>query len=971
MQIKKAILFFLLLTSTVIYAQTGKNLVSGTVVDETGEPLIGVTVSVGQNVGTMTDVDGKYSLEVSASSPISFTYIGYMTQVLTPKGKTLNVVMKENDTILDEVVVVGYGVQKRRDVTGAVVSIKPSDMENMPNVNIVQSLQGKLPGLNITNTGSSAEGSVKMRVRAKNSISADAGPLIVLDGIQFEGSISEINPNDIESIEILKDASSAAIYGARAAGGVLLITSKKGVAGKTTISFNSSVGISKIINRPDMMNGTQYYNFKKERMGVGIFDTTQFEKGVDTDWLGLAMQTGINQEYNLSISGGNEKTKYYVSGNVSQVKGVAKNDEFNRYNLRLNLTTDITSWLQYGTNTVLGYYDRPGQKADLVGALNMNPLTEPYNTDGSFNLLPNVDDQSVKNPLEGLNVQKEDVARSVNTTNYLNIKFPFLQGLSFKTIAGYYFRSRLSESYQDRNATFEGQSKSGVARANNQYVQDWSIENILNYNHQFGMHAIDLTGVYTSRENVTKNHNNTGVGFGGDLMTYYQFQLATTLSPNDSYREERALSQLFRANYNYDSKYLLTFSIRRDGFSAFGSNNKYGTFPSVALGWNIEREKFVSSFTPLDRAKLRVSYGESGNQAISPYQTMPTMSNGYYLDNNGKPLVGFYPDKLADPTLSWETTRQFNMGLDFSFLKGRVSGSFDSFFASTVDLLLNKKIPQINGVGTIRQNIGETRSHGVELAISTVNIQTKDFTWTTDFNIAHNRNKIVNVGLFDQNGKAVDNLASNWFIGKPIDVIYAYKFDGIWQETDNILDSHMPDARPGDVRIKDVNKDGKITADDKEIIGYPNPDYTIGLMNTLRYKDITFSFFFNAVHGVTRYTEYMNTFFNGRNIRQREWWTPENKINTYPANRDNSSPYGTNYFGKTNDASYIRLSDISLSYSLPKNIISKIGIEKLEVYGNVKNVFTLTDYIGLDPEFSSDYDTPQTRTFLFGLRVTL
>lgn len=975
MQKKKLFLFLLLITSVVINAQTKKIPISGTVTDDKGESLIGVTISVvGQNVGTITDIDGRYSIDVpSDASSLSFTYVGFKTQIISVgTNRVLNIVMREDDKVLDEVVVVGYGVQKRRDVTGAVVSVKPSDLENMPNVNIVQSLQGKLPGLNITNTGSSAEGEVKMRVRAKNSIGADAGPLIVLDGIQYEGFISEINPNDIESIEVLKDASSAAIYGARAAGGVLLITTKKGASGKTSVTFGTSFGITNIINRPDMMDATQFYNFKKARMGVGSFETEQFEKGVNTDWLDLAMQTGISQEYNLSVAGGSEKTKYYVSGNASRVKGVAKNDEFNRYTMRLNLDTDITSWLKFGTNTMLGYHDRPGEGANISNANKMSPLTEPYKEDGTLNLQPNRDDSSVKNPLEGLNVQKEDVARSMNTTNFLHIQFPFVKGLSFKTIAGYSYRSRLIESYESRTATFEGESKKGVATVNNQYKQEWSIENILNYNRQFGVHALDLTGVYTSREYITKYHDNTGVGFGGDYMTYYQFKLATTLTPGDTYSKQRALSQLFRVNYNYDSKYLFTFSIRRDGFSAFGTNNKYGTFPSVALGWNMERESFMSSLTWLDRAKLRLSYGESGNQAIDPYATMPTMSNEYYLNDKKDPLVGFYPNKLADPTLSWETTRQINAGLDFSFLKGRISGSLDYFSANTFDLLLNKKIPQINGVNTIRQNIGKTKSHGIELALSTVNIDTKDFTWTTGFNISHNRNEIVNIGLFDENGKPVDNLASRWFIGEPIDVIYSYEFDGIWQESDNILESHMPEARPGDVKIKDINGDGKITEDDQHIIGYKDPDYTIGLMNTLRYKDISLSFFFNAVHGITRYTEYMNTFFDGKtNIRQREWWTPENRINTYPANRDNSNPKGLNYFGKANDASYIRLSDISLSYSLPKKIIGKIGINKLEVYGNVKNVFTLTDFIGLDPEFTSDYGVPQTRTFLFGFRLGL
>ncbi len=975
MQRKKLFLLLLLLiTTVVINAQTNKIPISGTVTDENQEPLIGVTVIVvGQNAGTITDTDGKYSLEVPVSSSLSFTYMGFLPQTIqVGTSRLINVVMKEDSKVLDEIVVVGYGVQKRRDVTGSVMSVKPSDLENMPNANIVQSLQGKLPGLNIVNTGTSAEGSTKMRIRAQNSINADAGPLIVLDGIQYEGFLSEINPNDIESIEVLKDASSAAIYGARAAGGVLLITTKKGTAGKTNITFNTTFGITNIIQRPDMMDATQFYNFKKARTGVSSFETEQFEKGVNTDWLDHAMQTGFSQEYNLSISGGSDKTRYYVSGNVNRIEGVAKNDEFNRYTLRLNLDTEITSWLKFGTNTVLGYHDRPGEKANISNAMKMNPLTSPYDEDGEIMLQPNRDDMSVTNPLEGLNIQKEDVARSMNTINYLQVDFPFLKGLSYKVVAGYNFRSRLIETYKSSTATLEGQSKKGVATVNNQYKQEWSIENILNYNNQFGLHGVDLTGVYTSREYVTKYHDNTGVGFLGDYMTYYQFKLATTLTPGDTYNKETALSQMFRVNYNYDSRYLFTFSLRRDGFSSFGDNNKYGTFPSVALGWNMERESFMSSLSWLDRSKLRLSYGESGNQAINAYETMPTMSNEYYLDNEGNPLVGFYPNKLADPTLSWETTRQFNIGWDFSFLKGRLFGSFDAFFANTFDLLLNKKVPQINGVNSIRQNIGKTKSKGLELSLSSVNVKTKDFTWRTDFNISHSKNKIVDVGLFDESGNAVDNVANRWFIGKPIGVVYSYEFDGIWQETDDIMNSHMPEARPGDVRVKDVNGDGKITTDDMHVIGRKDPDYRIGLMNTLSYKDFTFSFFFNAVHGVTRYTEYMNTFFDGKtNIRQREWWTAENRINTYPANRDDSNPYGLNYFGKTNDASYIRLSDISLGYSLPKNITSKLGISKLELFGNVKNVFTLTDYIGLDPEFDSDYGVPQTRTFLFGFRLGL
>lgn len=976
MQKKKTILLFLLLIATVaITAQTRKVSVSGTVTDEKGEALIGVTVAItGESHGTVTDFNGTYTLEVSGTSSLTFSYIGYQSQTIAVNSKTqINVILKEDSQLLNEVVVVGYGVQKRSDVTGAVVSIKPSDLENMPSANIVQSLQGKLPGLSITNTGTSAEGSTKMRVRAQNSISADAEPLIILDGIQYNGFLSEINPNDIESIEILKDASSAAIYGAKAANGVLLITTKKGSLGKTKIAFNTTLGISNVINRPDMMSSAEFVAFKKERLGsVSSFEESQFQKGINTNWLDETLQTGVSQEFNLSISGGTESTQYFVSGNVSQIKGVAKNDEFNRYTFRINLDTEITPWLKFGTATTLGYHDRPGEKAKIDNAITMLPLTEPYDADGNIIYQPNEDDQNTASPLQQLNFQKEDVARSIITNNYLQVDFPFLKGLSYKLIGGYNFRNRLIELYKASNNTLEGEKAGGSATVNNQYKQDWSLENILSYNRTFGVHSVNLTGVYSAREYVRKYHDNTGVGFPGDYMSYYQFKLATTLTPKDEYEKQTSISQMFRLNYSYNSKYLFTFTVRRDGFSAFGDDNKYGVFPSVALGWNMQEEAFMQKFEWLDRSKLRLSYGENGNQAIAAYTTMPTMSNQYYLDNDGNPQIGFYPNKLADPTLSWETTRQVNIGWDFSFLKGRLFGSFDAYFANTYDLLLNKKVPQINGVNSIRQNVGKTKSRGVELALSSVNIATKDFRWTTDFNIAQSKNEIVNVGLFDEDGIPMDNVGSNWFIGKPINVIYSYEFDGIWQETDDIINSHMPEAKPGDVRVKDYDGDGKITTDDRHVIGQKDPKYTVGLMNTLSYKGLSFSFFFTASKGVTRYTEYMNTYFDGKkNMRKREWWTPDNKLNNYPANRDDSNPYGINYFGKTNDASYIRLSDISLGYKFPQPVARKMGLDRLEVFGNVKNVFTITDFIGLDPEYTSDYALPLTRTFMFGLRVAL
>ncbi len=966
-------LFFLAFGAT-SFSQSNPIPITGTVTDKLDEPLIGVSVRLdGTTTGTLTDIDGKYSINAPENSTLIFSYIGYIPQeVKVGTNTVINVSLEGDNKLLNEVVVVGYGVQKRRDVTGAIASIKPDELKEMPNTNIAQSLQGKLPGLSVTNLGSSAEGDVRIRVRAQNSINADSSPLIVLDGIQFEGFLSEINPNDIESMEVLKDASSAAIYGAKAANGVILITTKRGSDGKTRISFDVNTGFSKLIDVPNMMNGPQFYSFKNERMGTSFFEDQQNQAGVDTDWLKHATQTGVRTEYNLSISGGSNRTTYYVSGNVNRTKGIAINDNFYRYTLRTNLETQITSWLKFGTNSNLGYYDRPGAGANIANALRMNPLTQAYDADGNLLYAPNPTDISVTNPLEPLNHTSEDVARSLMTTNFLHFDFPFLKGLSFRIIGGYNFRSRLIETYMSSANTLVGQQVGGRAIVNNQYKQDWSVENILNYQKEFGVHTLNLTGVYTARENTTKYHDLAGVGFPGDYRSYYQFRDGTTLTPGDTYNQINELGQTIRMNYTYDGRYLLTATARRDGYSAFGEKNKYGIFPSIALGWNIDREDFASDWNWLYTAKLRLSYGETGNRAIDAYATMPSMSSEYFLDNDGNPLVGFYPNKLGDPTLSWETTKQSNAGLDFSLFRGRISGSIDAYMAKTHDLLLYKSIPQINGVNTIRQNIGSTSSNGLEIQLNTVNIDSRDFKWRTNINFSRSRNKILNVGLYDENGNPTDNLGNRWFIGQPINVVYSYEFGGTWQETDDIANSYMPNAKPGDVKVINFNGDSIISTQDMHIIGYRDPDFTVGVMNMLSYKNVTLSFFFNAVKGITRYTEHTNTFFDGKtNIRSRQWWTPDNPINTYPANRDDSNPYGINYFGKYNDASYLRLSDISLAYQFPASMIQPLNIEQLSVFANVKNVITFTNYVGLDPEFTSDYGIPQSRTFIVGLRLGL
>lgn len=968
------ILLFLLFSCFFSALAQVKN-ITGTVKDNKGETLPGVSVKLkGTQQGTVTDAEGKFRLRVPGPSAVLvFTYIGFQTQeVPVGSAAALNVVMKDNATNLEEVVVVGYGTQKKRDVTGAVASFKAEQIESMPQTTITQSLQGKIPGLSISTSSADAEGnSNNIQIRGRNSITASNSPLIVVDGIPFSDQLSEINPNDIESMDVLKDASSAAIYGSRAANGVILITTKKGKAGKTKISYSGYTGMDEIGHLPDMMNGDQFYQTKVDRFGTSVLTNTEIESheaGLSTDWVKLATHTGTRQQHSLAASGGSETMHYYLSGTYNSVNGIARNDKFDRYNIRLNLDTKLASWITLGTNTQLGYYDRSGVNASFSDAFVMNPLAIPYQSNGSINLTPWAEDPYFKNPLEGLNVQNEDITRSVISNNYIKIDIPYVKGLSYRLNTGYTYRYRNVETYYGAN-TRDGLQQKGVSQIDNWNNEDWIVENIIDYNRQFGKHTIGFTGLYSAQNRTTKNHDLDASGFPGDFMTYYQNKLATVWSPSDLYQDQAYVSQMGRLNYSYNGKYLVTATVRRDGYSAFGMDSKYGVFPSIALGWNASEEDFLREKPWIDYLKVRASYGKNGNQAIDPYRTLAQLSNQNYIGNSGETAVGFYPSSIGDPRLSWETTLKTNFGVDFSFFKNRLSGTIDYYFSRTYDLLLNKSISPVNGVKSILQNIGEVKNHGLDLYLSSVNVKKSNFNWTTDLTFSFYRNKIVDVGLFDENGKPTDDVDNRWFIGKPIDVNYAYVFDGIWQEGDDIAHSAQPTAKPGDVKVKDVNGDGTINTSDRAIIGSRVPSYIAGLTNTFKYKNISLSFFIRTVQGTTKYNDLTNTYFDGRNAAMnRVWWTPENPINTYPQNRDDSNPFGVNYFGNSSNSSFIRLNDVTLKYTFPEKMLKSAKISQLEVYVNAKNLATITDWKGLDPELSSQTGIPLTRAYLLGLR---
>lgn len=976
--------------------------VTGIINDNQGEALIGATVQVkGATSGTITDIEGKFTLSgVETGATLVVSYIGYDSREVTVSGnRPLTIVLNENVHTLNEVVVVGYGVQKKSDITGAVSSLSAEMLEERPQTNIIQSLQGSIAGLNVSITGSNAEGSSSATtIRGSNSITASNKPLIIMDGIPFDGPWSEINSSDVQSIEVLKDASSAAIYGARGANGVILVTTKRGDTSKLSVSYNSFFTFSQPINIPRMMNGEEFWKYKLEALKeanttpptpdnpepwmASMTDTEirMHEQGRYTDWVDVITRNAFSQQHNLSFRGGAAKTKYYISLNYVNSEGVALNNKFERYNFRINLEQEFYSWLKYSTNTQLGRYNRSGNSPDFGRAFLMVPLSEPYNDDGSVRLKAweHPSEAFNRNPLSNINEKNSDVRYKVITNNALDITVPWIKGLSYRLNTGFTFETSSWKNYKGRD-TYQGEGLNGELNLDEWNSTDWIVENILTYVNQFGKHNIFFTGLYSAQSKVREQIGMNGKDFPNDVMYYYQPAKAGTLSGSASYWKQNHISQMARLNYSYDSRYLLTLTARRDGYSAFGEDSKFGIFPSMALGWNISNEQFFKNSRVsniLSNLKLRLSYGKNGNEAVSgAYVTLPNLQTFNYLTEDHKPMYGFYPVKLASPNLGWETTTSFNTGLDFGFLGGRIQGTFDIYWSNTKDLLLQRTIPTINGTNVLLDNVGETSNSGWELQVTSNNITKKDFKWSTTLNMVHYASKIKNVGLYDENGNPTDDIASRWFIGHPVGSNYDYVFDGIWQITDpdNPKGPQHPDypnSIPGYMKYKDIDGKVGITTDDRTIIGKSIPDITLGMMNQFSYKNISLSFFINSQFGRTarNYLKDVNSNSYAQNKMMIEFWTPDNPINTYPKNQLNSgvNPDGAGFYEKTD---FIRLQDVTLSYRLPKRWMERAGINRLEVYTNLKNLYTWTKWTGLDPEFiGSQRAAPQLRSIILGVK---
>jgi TonB-linked SusC/RagA family outer membrane protein len=986
--IKLALLLLLVTNlSNKVYAQTST--VKGRVTDSKGNTLPGVSIKViGTKDGTVTDINGIFKIAAASSSRLQFSYVGYIAQSIAVGNKTqLDVSLADDDSKqLNEVVVVGYGTQKQIDITGSVTSVPKARLSELPATNVLQSIEGAVAGLNITTTSSVPGSQPSASLRGANSIAASITPYIVVDGIpltQSGGSLNDINPNDIASIEILKDASATAIYGTNGSTGVILITTKRGTSGKPVVRYSGYTGDENIAHLLQPRTGAQYaQKYADYLMETGQTQTNpvpnlselpNYSAGRTIDWIKAVTQQGTITDNNVSVSGGSPDVKYFLSGDYQKEIGDIQGYQYNRVSIRSNIDINVTDFLTVGASMFYANNNYDGGRANLLFATAMSPYGNEYNADGTYAIYPMSPEQLYTNPLLGLTTQSINRSVNLNGIGYAEIKFGgVLKGLKYRLNAGYNYIPTRVDTYSGRLANVP----LGSASASNSETNNYTIDNLLYYNREFGKHHIDFTGLYSSQQRQYITNTAAATGFVNDQLGFSNLGAGATQIAS-SYQDRYAqISQMMRINYGYDSRYLFTFTVRRDGASVFGANtDKYGWFPSAAIGWNIDKEAFFKPVTFVDNLKLRLSYGKTGNEGVGVYRTITT-ENSTRFPFNGVSTIGAQAANLGNADLHWETTVGTNLGADFSIFKSRISGTIDAYTTHTYGLLLNQSLPNITGYSRVLNNIGKVANKGIDVSLTTHNIQNSNFRWETNLVYSVVRNKIVSLY-----GDGKDDLGNRWFLGYPIGVIYDYKMQGVWQ-TGQDASKQDPVAKPGDLKFADTDGDGKITPNDKVIQGQTTPKWTGGITNTFHYKNFNFSFFIQTAQGMMKNNADLNyADESGRRNTPAAigYWTPTNGNNSYQA----LSYTNTRGYGYPHDASYTRIKDATLSYVVPASLLEKAHIGNLTVYVSGRNLYTFTKWVGWDPEdnyltrgatagnvsYVDNY--PLVRSFIVGANISL
>ena len=1002
---------------------------SGHVTDSQG-PLIGATVmEKGTSNGTVTDFEGNFSLNVKPGATLVVSYVGYISQEVKA-GSNMHVNLKEDGHVVNEVVVIGYGTQRREAVTGSVANVNGEKLNQVAASNAAQALQGRVAGVLMTQTSSKPGEEMQIRIRGQRSLSASNDPLIVLDGIPFMGQLSDINPADIKSMDILKDASATAIYGSRGANGVIIITTVKGAQGTPAkVSYNGYVSFKKVFHKYPMMDGP---TFSKFRQYAGLYQNSLDENdNTSTDWQDLYYQTGVSYNHDVSVSGGTNGGSYSFGAGYYHDESVVPTEGYDRISVRGNFDQSVGKYFRFGLSTNNSYRKTKGVN-DMYGVLSKSPLASPYDENGNlkrFVTLP-ADDQSV--------VTKETVERDqevwlnenkgIGSYNTLfgELKCPWIEGLSYRINIGLNFRSSKGGNFTGTGVNNKDENAINGGGISENQTRNWAIENLLTYDHTFAeKHNLNVVAMYSAEETTYESTGASAQGIPADYFQYYALDKATgeVNLNNYNYWQSGLVSWMGRVMYSYDNKYMISAALRSDASSRLAKGHQWHTYPAVSAGWNIARESFMENLKWIDNLKLRVGYGETSNQSINPYSTLGGLAiRNYNFGNTYK--AGYYVNALPNPELGWEYSKTWNFGLDFSLFNGRLYGSIEYYTQKTKDILLDVSLPSTSGVSSFTGNIGNTENKGFELTLNGIIIDNKNgWNWEAGINLYANRNKLTKLTgtepIILPNGqeKKERDEANRWFVGYPIDVIYDYEYEGLWQEGDPYLDILEPGGNVGMIKVKyrgdaslgDYEADGvtpsrAIGAEDRQIMSM-EPDLIGGFNTTVGYKgfDLTvigaFQIGGKLISAIHSSNGYLNMLTGRRGQLDVDYWTPENTGAKYPKpggiQSGDNPKYGSTlgYF----NAGYLKFRTITLGYNFDNlRCIKDLGISRLRLYATVQNPFVLfspfNNESGLDPETNSwanqntavpvdgytgkhkmpivGYNTPATRNFLFGVNVT-
>jgi len=964
--------------------------------------VLGASVVVkGTTKGTTTDFDGNFTIDVPAKATLSVSFIGYHTQnVAVGTQNQLTIVLKEEQEQLDEVVVVGYGTVRKKDLTGAVTSVSNKALKEKPIANAGEALQGRAAGVQVTSAGKPGD-NVSFRIRGISTIN-NSEPLLVIDGVPTDLGINALNVDDIENIDVLKDASATAIYGSRGANGVVLITTKKGKSGDGKLSFSSNVALQQAANLPVMLNAREFASFHNEMIAnynrtPGVSPLTQRpdfanpnDWGEGTNWLKALFRPAFMRNYSLSYSGGNDKSNYYVSGGVFDQDGIILNTSYRRYTVQFNGESRVKPWIKFGNNLTLSHDEKKSGDYNIRMAMASLPTQPIYNEDGSYSGPDSPAHQysDIRNVVGTALINGQNTTKGYNILGNIFAEITPVKHLVFKTTGGLDFKYWDNRSFSPKYnwKPIPNPLSNLYQDANKSTTLLW--DNTLTYTNTFAQKHFLNVMVGTSAQNNVYSKINASVS---NFLSDQQNQLSKGLenpTVGGTMNDWAILSFIGRLNYTYADKYLLTATVRRDGSSRFSKENRWGTFPSFSLAWRASNESFFPKNDYVNDVKLRVGYGMTGNQGgIDNYAYFTKLRTGQYVFNNN--LVStLYPHVMPNPNVKWETVEQFNGGIDLVLLKNRLNLTFDAYIKNTSDMLVPMAVSVSSGYSDINVpsiNAGKVENKGVELTVSSVNVNKKDFQWNTDVNVSFNRNKIVKmndgVPLFTGFEAFLTKLQI-LSEGHPVNSFYGYVMNGLFQnqsEVDNYATQVENGTAPGDVKFRDLNNDGVINAEDRTYIGNPFPEWTFSMNNNFNYKNIDLQIFLQGVAG--------NDIYNANRIWQegmsvpqnqiakvKDRWTGEGTSNSIPraiyGDPNQNARHSTRF---VEDGSYLRIKNVTLGYTLPKEVTQKFHTDMLRIYLSCQNLYTFTKYSGMDPEVGTggvDGGTyPVTRTVSFGLNV--